>query len=132
MGSRYLGVLEISLCQQYQEGAWLPRLEITKVGHKVCDGWISSPRSQTGCGTVSPVMVDLFCQLVLIPESNLTPLLDVIISPWTKQPIDSRGYILPGVSPSMPSIAILCLAAWLQIQLSCAFWLTVLKDALLS
>ncbi len=86
-------------------------------------------------GHYLPVMVERSCQLRLSPESNPPPPhfgCHFFLADKETNWFERKHPILPGVSPSMPSVVILCLAAWLQIQLSCAIWLSISKDALLS
>ncbi len=66
------------------------------------------------------------------PKQICSPMSDVIFSSCTNNPIGSSGNIPLDLAPSIPSVAILCFAAWLQIQFSCAILFSLLNDALSS
>jgi hypothetical protein len=74
------------------------------------------------------IVIEHLCQLVLSPEANPPPCLGCHFFALDKEADGFKREHPAWGCPSVPSTAILCFAAWLQIHLSCAFQLSLLKD----
>ncbi len=117
------------LCPLFRAPALLPLLEKVSVSHGAFDGWISSQWIQTRSAIISFCCWRSLLLIADVPQNGFVP--DVIFLPRANNPIDSNGYIPLDVTPSIPSATIICFAARSQIQLSCAFLLSLLNDMLL-